>query len=170
MILAKLILKLHNLKSYLDWVPKLRLLFSILIFSHLAGFCVLFISSFHLSCLLNSLDKVAISLGTIANYIFLFYFFLELKTFFNHKWSDILKLFVLIFSSIFIFTFTIRHLTQVFPLAVLITCLGYESYKGDRKVVIFLFLYTNNNLLYYLFGSKVSSNMINLNKKKGFFK
>ena len=80
-----------------------------------------------------------LSLGTNFHFFFIPFLFNGIRLSFNSRHSQLLFVsFFLPFIGMSMFTFTIRHIVQYLPFAVILTSLGYEQYQGNRKLVFYV--------------------------------
>jgi hypothetical protein len=80
-----------------------------------------------------------LSLGTIFQIFFIPFLVNGIRKSFYSRYSQVLFIsFLLPFIGMSMFTFTIRHIVQYLPFAVILTSLGYEHYQGDRKLVFYV--------------------------------
>ena len=92
-----------------------------------------------LPVLSKKLYVIWLSLGTIFQIFFIPFFLTGLKTAYQYRrWWIISSSFLLLFFGMALLTFTTRHITQFFPLAVLISGLGFEAYKGNPSKVFLI--------------------------------
>lgn len=75
-----------------------------------------------------------LSLGTLIQILFIPFLFKGLFVAIRKpNWWIVICAFVLLFIGMSFFTFTIRHMAQYMPFAILITAIGYDEYAGRHK-------------------------------------
>ncbi len=85
-----------------------------------------------------SIDYAFMSIGSIFQIIYLPFLFIGIYySFFNKKWIQIFLIFLLLFLGMSMFTFTIRHICQYLPFAVLLIFLGIEQSRVSRNKIIY---------------------------------
>lgn len=81
-----------------------------------------------------SLDQTWLSIGTMIHIVFLPFFWRGCVTSIKSAtWGLPLVAFAMLFLGMAIFTFTVRHISQYLPFAIILTAKGFESYNGDRS-------------------------------------
>lgn len=84
-------------------------------------------------------DVAWLSFGTMLHILFIPFLGIGIKNAFSEKaWRHVLILFIFIFIGMTMFTFTIRHIIQYLPFAILLSSLGFDTYRGDPKKVWFV--------------------------------
>jgi hypothetical protein len=85
------------------------------------------------------IDVAWLSLGTVFHILFLPFLWMGARRAASHPASRIVVLiFMMLFIGMAMFTFTIRHITQYLPFAIVLAALGYENYEGNPRVVLFI--------------------------------
>ena len=80
-----------------------------------------------------------LSLGTIFHIFFLTFLWGGIRgSIHDPGWRLIILAFLLFFAGMAMFTFTIRHMVQFLPFAVLLSAHGYEKYRGDPREIWFV--------------------------------
>lgn len=83
------------------------------------------------------IDKAWLSMGTIIHVMFLPFMWMGVKKAIWHpQWRLIVFSFALFFIGMVMFTFTIRHITQYLPFAILLAALGFESHRSSHQNIM----------------------------------